>query len=92
MKPLVRPNAAEPVTAGNLVSRTWDRFFFDLARLLNQTTADPVTVEDLPAADQSAGLRMVVTDATTTTFGSVVAGGGSNPVPVYCDGTEWRIG
>lgn len=38
------------------------------------------------------GLRALVTDATTTAFASLVAGGGSNTVPVYSDGSAWRIG
>ena len=33
-----------------------------------------------------------VTDATATTFGTVVVGGGANKVPVWCDGTAWKIG
>ena len=48
------------------------------------------TVAQLPAA--TPGARAFVTDATATTFGTVVAGSGSNNVPVYCDGTNWRIG
>jgi len=52
-----------------------------------------VTVSGLPsAATVGAGARSFVTDATVTTFASVVAGGGSNGVPVYSDGTNWRIG
>ena len=54
----------------------------------NYTT--PTTVEALPGAVQ--GTRAFVTDATSTVFGSVVAGGGSNAVPVFYDGTYWRIG
>jgi hypothetical protein len=51
------------------------------------------TVANLPSASASlAAARYFVSDATTTTFGSVVAGGGTNPVPVYSDGTNWRIG
>jgi hypothetical protein len=41
------------------------------------------------------GTRQFVTDATATTFASVVTGGGSNHVPVYCDGSgtpTWKIG
>jgi hypothetical protein len=49
------------------------------------------TVGSLPAAG-NAGRRFFVTDATVTTFASVVAGGGANGVPVYDDGTNWRIG
>jgi hypothetical protein len=36
--------------------------------------------------------RAFVTDANATTFASIVAGGGANTVPVYFDGTNWRIG
>ena len=38
------------------------------------------------------GNRAMVTDATATTFNSIVAGGGANVVPVYYDGANWRIG
>jgi hypothetical protein len=51
-----------------------------------------VTVANLPAASVGAGSRMFVTDANATTFASIVAGGGANGVPVYSDGTNWRIG
>lgn len=52
-----------------------------------------VTVATLPAAAAGyAGFRAFVTDANATTFASIVAGGGANGVPVYCDGTNWRIG
>lgn len=51
------------------------------------------TVSALPSASTvGAGARAFVTDATATTFASVVAGSGSNGVPVYSDGTNWRIG
>lgn len=49
------------------------------------------TVAGLPAAG-NAGARALVTDATVTTFATVVAGTGGNNVPVYDDGTNWRIG
>lgn len=38
------------------------------------------------------GLRAMVTDATSITFGSVLFGNGVNIVPVYADGNVWRIG
>ena len=51
------------------------------------------TVSGLPTvAVAGQGARRMVTDANSTTFNSVVAGGGSNVVPVFCDGTNWRIG
>lgn len=50
-------------------------------------------VADLPdAATQGVGSRAMVSDANATTFASVVAAGGANVVPVYSDGTDWRIG
>ena len=53
----------------------------------------PVTVANLPAAGTiGSGAKAFVSDATATTFASIVAGGGANVVPVYSDGTNWRIG
>lgn len=49
------------------------------------------TVNSLPAAS-TPGQTAYVIDANATTFASVVATGGSNFVPVYSDGTNWRIG
>lgn len=52
-----------------------------------------VAVASLPAAATAgAGARAYVTDANATTYNSIVAGGGSNGVPVFSDGTNWRIG
>lgn len=52
------------------------------------------TVAGLPSAVAlGAGGRAIVTDANSTTFASVVAGGGANVVPVYSDDAgNWRIG
>ena len=59
----------------------------------NVPITPPTTVSSLPtAAAALKGARSFVTDANATTFASVVAGSGSNNVPVYCDGTNWRIG
>jgi hypothetical protein len=44
------------------------------------------------AATAGAGATAVVIDANATTFASIVAGGGGSAVPVYSDGTNWRIG
>ena len=49
------------------------------------------TVATLPSATV-AYRRFFVSDANATTFNSVVAGGGANKVPVFSDGTNWRIG
>ncbi len=54
------------------------------------------TVANLPsAATAGAGARMLVTDASGPTFNSfqaIVVGGGPYIVPVYSDGTNWRMG
>ena len=54
------------------------------------------TVAALPAAAAGyTGARWFVTDsnaAMTAGIGAVVAAGGANKVPVFCDGTNWRIG
>ena len=53
-----------------------------------------VTVASLPAAT-TAGIRRMVSDssvAASGNFGAIVAGSGANVVPVYSDGTNWRIG
>lgn len=51
------------------------------------------TVAGLPTvATAGQGARRMVTDANATTFASIVASGGTNIVPVYCDGVNWRIG
>ena len=51
------------------------------------------TVATLPsAATSGVGARSFVSDANATTFASNVVGGGANKVPVYSDGTNWKIG
>jgi len=61
--------------------------------LLRALVTTPVTVANLPSSPVD-GMHAVVTDATATTFASIVAGGGSNHVPVYYDGgnSAWKIG
>ena len=38
------------------------------------------------------GSRAFVTDASLPVFGSTVSGGGAVAVPVYYDGTNWKVG
>lgn len=56
----------------------------------------PVALSDLGTASaMGAGARAFVNDsnsAASGNFGAVVANGGSNIVPVYSDGANWRIG
>lgn len=51
------------------------------------------TVSTLPSAVTSGkGARAFVTDALTPTFGATVVTGGAVAVPVYSDGTNWKVG
>jgi len=57
-------------------------------------TLSVVTFSNLPAAT-IAGRKAFVSDSNLVSsgnFGAVISGGGSNTVPVYSDGTNWRIG
>lgn len=55
--------------------------------LLKQQTK---TVATLPTG--SAGARSFVTNALAPSFGAAVVGGGTVGVPVYYDGTSWKVG
>ncbi len=66
-----------------------------VANAINGVVQAPAvfTVSTLPSATSvGAGIRSFVSDATATTFASIVVGGGSNTVPIYCDGSNWLIG
>lgn len=64
------------------------------------TTLTPITgvytTASLPAASAiGAGGKASASDSTVTAagnFGAIYAGGGANFVPLYSDGTNWRIG
>jgi len=60
---------------------------------LFKTTVYSVAGTPLPnAATAGVGARAFVSDATLSTFASPYTGGGAQKVPVYSDGTVWRIG
>jgi len=67
---------------------------------LNQLKTDEIipaltnyTVATLPSAVTSGkGARSFVTDALAPTFGATVVTGGAIAVPVYSDGTNWKVG
>ena len=50
-----------------------------------------VLVSALPSASTVPGAIEVVTDATVTTAGTTVVGGGANRVLVFSNGTAWKI-
>jgi len=69
-------------------------YFNQLDKIIGQLNANvPMLVADLQSASTAGvGSRAFVTDSSVSTFGTTVAGGGSTKVPVYSDGTNWKVG
>lgn len=69
---------------------------YDTPSCLSHVLIEALTVAALPVPVAGLrGARATVTNATQTLtagIGAVVAGVGANVVPVFCDGTNWRIG
>ena len=64
-----------------------------LTKAFGVVTSTVYTVATLPSASTSgAGARSFVTDALSPTFGATVTGGGVVNIPVYSDGTNWKVG
>lgn len=70
-----------------MLRRYWDQAMIAVEFLMG---VNPVEVAKLPS--DPTYRRTFVKDSSVTTFGSVVVGGGINIVPVYYDGTNWRVG
>ena len=96
------PAAPENYEAGyqNQFTDILRLYFNRLDNILGQLSTSGVipptinyTVATLPsAATSGAGARTFVTNALAPTFGSTVAGGGAVFIPVYSDGTNWKVG
>lgn len=55
--------------------------------------ATPVSFSTLPSCTSGGnGLLYALTDGSTNIVGTTVAGGGSNHVMAYCNGTNWVVG
>jgi hypothetical protein len=69
-------------------------YFVQLNAAVNLLQAPPTyLVANLPSAvDSGVGTRSFVTDALGPTFGATVVGSGAVKVPVYSDGTNWKVG
>jgi len=70
------------------------QYFVTIDSVVSQFCLSGVyTVATLPGAGVlGAGARAFVIDSSVSTFGTTVAGGGSTKVPVYSDGTDWKVG
>ena len=75
-------------------------YFNRIDAILDQLKTDEIipaltnyTVATLPSAVTSGkGARAFVTNALAPTFGATVVTGGAVAVPVYSDGTNWKVG
>ena len=57
------------------------------------TSSNVYTVATLPdPVVAGAGTRTFVSDSSITTFNTTVAAGGTNTVPVFSNGTNWKVG
>lgn len=76
------------------LTNTMRLYFNQRDKIIGQLQANvPVTVANLPSASTAGvGSRAFVTNSSVSTFGTTVVGGGSTKVPVYSDGTNWKVG
>jgi hypothetical protein len=76
------------------VNSTLRLYFNQIDKLISQLSLrGNYTVATLPSAVTSgAGARAFVTDSSVSTFGTTIAAGGAINVPVYSDGTNWKVG
>lgn len=80
--------AVQAYDVGNSLSRTW--WFGTLG-----TFESPITIYANLPSPTTAGLRAFINDANLVAsgnFGALLTGGAGNTVPVYSDGSNWRIG
>jgi hypothetical protein len=75
-----------------VVRATLDQYGLFNSPFLATTVYSAAGTAILSAVSMGVGARAFVSDATVATFGTAYTSGGSNKVPVYSDGTIWRIG
>jgi hypothetical protein len=86
--PLYEVPMVEQIGEKLVNNRVWYRYFQNVT---DSNEYDACAVANLPK-QATQGSSGYATDATASTFYSVVAGGGALFVPVFYDGTNWRIG
>jgi hypothetical protein len=59
----------------------------------NTTQTTPVPFNALPPSSTGTkGMRSIVSNSSTTGFNTIVKGTGTTTIPVWNDGTNWRVG
>jgi hypothetical protein len=82
---IIAGNISTLETGGNITGNT--------VTAATAVVTTPTTVDNLPSAVAAGpGARSFVIDSNTITFYSNVGNAGSNSVPVFSDGTSWRVG
>jgi hypothetical protein len=74
------------------VNASLDQYGLFTAPVLSTTVYSAAGTAIPSAVSRGVGARAFVSDATVATFATAYTSGGSNKVPVYSDGTVWRIG
>jgi len=95
--PLATDNYSRQYTdqLNNVIRLYFNQLLVVIQQLIGVNTfaATAYTVATLPsAADYGVGARTFVSDALAPVFAATVAGGGAVTVPVYSDGTNWKVG
>ena len=73
--------------------RNWLATAFETLTVTSYVKVPTVETANLPSAvTAGAGARAMVSDSDSATFNATFSGGGANVVPVFSDGTNWRIG
>lgn len=94
-KTLIQPSDAYSAAHERMRNRRIEEVFRLQEMIFNDTLRALIlpacNVAELPTG-LGAGVRGFVLDASVVTFNSVVLAGGANKVPVFFDGTAWRVG
>jgi hypothetical protein len=69
-----------------------DSYIDSIGYRMRVPITEPTTFAQLPTDWPKEGMRGYITDGSTTTFHATVTGGGANKVPVFYDGSNWRVG
>jgi hypothetical protein len=90
-------SSAIPPVSSDMPPSGWAQWLREMARSINLTSAwagqqivPPTRFASLPPAPVP-GTLAVVTDSSTSTWGSTVAAGGTAQVLAWWNGTDWTV-